>query len=97
MFISRAYLYTYSVPQEAVIIGDAPDLASAAPGSIRIHANLTRAQADQVIATHAVPQGLIDALRQRAEARDWTDADPMAAPTNADESVDPAPYFPARK
>jgi hypothetical protein len=90
MFVTRASMHDFAAT--TTVNGIPVHSFMLAPGSPRVVARLNRDQAAQVIAGHAVPQGLLDKLRERADALNWIDAG-YPQGSKPEESVDPAPFF----
>lgn len=93
MYITRAFLHDFTVPAGAVIAGPAPKDEMLAPGTARIVARLSRAQAASIIESRSLPPGLAEAIRREAQSQSWAPVDPMVTPAAKQVVVDAAPFF----
>jgi hypothetical protein len=90
MFITRGCLQDTGA---AVGIPTDRNAWSVYPGTENVVAKLTAAQADEVIRTQTVPDGLIAALRAKAHEVHWAVQSSATKWPSGEHPVDPAPFF----
>jgi hypothetical protein len=97
MFVSRACLVESGVPAGAGVSRPAQRTIELGAGTLRVRARLSREQAESVVANGKVPAALVEAVRQRAELENWSEADARSRPVKSTANVDAEKFFPGTK